>query len=95
MANFWTWVLGEQEAFPSAGEESSDSRKRRIFATSGHGGKRCRGMVQIHRKREFNQGSVVGKEQVSSSAAAFGKRNRDDKSEIWNHYQATKIQSTH
>lgn len=52
-------------------------------------------MVQIHRKREFNQGSVVGKEQVSSSAAAFGKRNRDDKSEIWNHYQATKIQSTH
>ena len=43
----------------------------------------------------FNEDSTAAEVQTSSFTAAFSKRNRDDKSEIWNHSQAAKIQSKH
>ena len=43
----------------------------------------------------FNEDSTAAKVQTSSFTAAFSKRNRDDKSEIWNHSQAAEIQSKH
>lgn len=54
-------------------------------------------MVQLinREKCEFNEGSAVAEVQTSSFTAAFSKRNGDDKSEIRNHNQAAKIQSTH
>lgn len=44
-------------------------------------------------KCEFNEGSPAAEVQTSSVTAAFNKRNGDDKSEIWNHYQAAEVQS--
>lgn len=46
-------------------------------------------------KCEFSKDSAVAKVQTSSFTAAFSKRNEDDVSEIWNHYQAAKIRSTY
>lgn len=43
----------------------------------------------------FNEDSTAAEVQTSSFTAAFSKRNRDDKSEIWNHSQAAEIQSKH
>ena len=46
-------------------------------------------------KCEFNEDSPAAEVQTSSFTAAFNKRNADDKSEIWNYYQAAKVQSKH
>lgn len=52
-------------------------------------------MVSQQEKCEFHEGPVAAEVRTSSFTAPISKRNEDDKSETWNHYQAVKIQSTH
>lgn len=91
------WHLASQE------EVHNDSSKKRLLqlpATEVRCVERWKFFKKkmvwlIKEKGEFNEDSVVTEVQTSSFTAAFRKRNWDDISEIWTHYQAAKIQSTY